>query len=266
MERGSRVMRFLRRTRSEAGTKDLIYARLEEAMERPECPICLLLTKAERGLIEEILYEHVQDPAVRKQLRSSLGLCPYHAWLLHDISLSRPEMNGLGVTIIYEDMLSTYLEALTSGEEQESKVGGGPCIVCEHVMEFEAGYIEAFAERAVRTDLLTTYEESPSVLCIRHYRAVRDALKGVGGKATEILERLKAIQGRKIESLIKLMREYVRKQDYRVKEEITAEEARAWRVALHVLKGGRNSPSILSYKIPKPKRGILAKLSRRKRG
>ncbi len=256
-------MRFLKRTRRKAGAKDLIYARLEEAMERPECPICFLLSKAERGLIEEILYEHVQDPVVRKQLRSSLGLCPYHAWLLHDITLSRPEMDGLGVTIIYEDMLSTYLEALLSGEEQEAEAGNGPCIVCEHVREFEVGYVEAFAGRVVETGLLTTYDKSPAILCVRHYRAVRDALKRIGSGATEAMERLKAVQARKIESLIKLMKEYIRKQDYRVKEGVTADEARAWRVALQVLKGGRNSPSILSYKIPRSKKGILARFSRK---
>ncbi len=258
-------MRFLSKSRSEASRKDLIYARLEEAMERVECPICSLLAKAERGLIEEILYEHVQDPAVRKRLRSSLGLCPYHAWLLHDITLSRPEMDGLGVTIIYEDMLSTYLEALTRGDEQETKVGKGPCLVCEHVKEFEIGYVEAFAERILGSGLLATYRDSPAVLCVRHYRAVRDALKAMGDEALSALGELRSIQVRKLESLLKLMREYVRKQDYLVKEEVTAEEARAWRVALQVLKGGRNSPSILTYRIPEPKRGLFAKLSRRLR-
>ncbi len=258
-------MRFLSKSRNRAGGKDLIYARLEEAMEHPECPICFLLTKAERGLIEEILYEHVQDPAVRKQLRSSLGLCPYHAWLLHDITLSRPEMDGLGVTIIYEDMLSTYLEALISGDEQEAKAGGGSCLVCEHVKEFETGYVEAFAERILRSDLLATYRNSPAVLCVRHYRAVRDVLKAMRNEALNALEELRSIQVRKLESLLKLMREYVRKQDYLVKEEVTAEEARAWRVALHVLKGGRNSPSILTYRIPEFKKGLFARLSRRLR-
>ncbi len=258
-------MKFLSRSRGERGGKDLIYARLEEAMEYPECPICFLLTRAERGLIEEILYEHVQDPTVRKQLRSSLGLCPYHAWLLHDVTLSRPEMDGLGVTIIYEDMLSTYLEALTSGDEQEAKAGDGPCLVCEHVREFETGYVEAFAERIVKTDLLATYRNSPAVLCVRHYRAVRDALKVMGSDALRVLEELRLIQVMKLKLLIKLMKEYIRKQDYRVKEEVTAEEARAWRIALQVLKGGRNSPSILTYKIPEPKKGFLTKLSRRLR-
>jgi hypothetical protein len=232
-------------------------------MERPECPICFLLAKAERGLIEEILYEHVQDPAVRKQLRSSLGLCPYHAWLLHDITLSRPEMDGLGVTIIYEDMLSTYLEALISGDEQEAKAGGGPCLVCEHVKEFETGYVKAFAERILRSGLLATYRSSPAILCVRHYRAVRDTLKTMKGEeALKVLEALRSIQVRKLESLLKLMREYVRKQDYLVKEEVTAEEARAWRVALQVLKGGRNSPSILTYRPPELRRGLFARFSK----
>jgi len=256
-------MRLFGKSRSSASEKDLIYARLEEAMEHTECPICFLLAKAERGLIEEILYEHVQDPAVRKQLRDSLGLCPYHAWLLHDITLSRPEMNGLGVTIIYEDMLSTYLEALTSGDEQEAKAGSGPCLVCKHVREFETGYIEALAERIVRTDILTAYRNSPAILCVRHYRAIREALKVMGDDALKAMKELRSIQIEKLRALTKLLREYIRKQDYRVKEEVTAEEARAWRVALQVLKGGRNSPSLLTYKLPEPRKGFFAKLSRK---
>jgi len=231
-------------------------------MESPGCPLCRLLFKAERELIEEILYEHVQDPQVRKRLRESLGLCPYHAWMLHDITLARPEMDGLGSTIIYEDMLSTYYEAMREGREDE--VGGGSCLICEHMREFEEGYVGAFAERVATSDLLRKYVESPSTLCVRHYRAVMNALAGRKG-CEELVSRLREAQLRKIESILKDMREYIRKQDYLVKEEVTPEEARAWRIALETLKGGRVSLNILRVKPPEPRKGFLRGRQRRGR-
>ncbi len=238
------------------GGKDILYARLSEAMESPGCPICRLLLKAERELIEEILYEHVQDPQVRGMLRESLGLCPYHAWMLHDITLARPEMDGLGSTIIYEDMLSTYYDALKEGREDQ--VGGGSCLVCEHMREFEEGYVGAFVERIVTSDLLSKYAGSQSTLCVRHYSAVVKALTRRRG-CEEVVLRLKEVQLRKIESILNEMREYVRKQDYLVKEEVTPEEARAWRIALETLKGGRVSLNILRAKPPEPRKGLLGR-------
>ncbi len=252
------MFKLFRRRRG--GGKDILYVKLCEAMESHGCPICNLLLKAERELIEEILYEHVQDPQVRSKLRESLGLCPYHAWLLHDVALSRPEMDGLGTTIIYEDMLSTYYEALVKGREEE--VGLGKCMICEHILEFEEGYIGAFAERTINSDILRRYRESPSILCIRHVKALEEVLRSMGNEGVKALDELKGIQGEKIEGLIKDMKEYIRKQDYLVKEEVTPEEAMAWRIALQTLKGGRVSVNIMGIKPLRPRRGFLRRISK----
>jgi len=51
----------------------------------------------------------------------------------------------------------------------------------------------------------------------------------------------------KLNSVLTKMREFIRKCDYRVKEEITREEATAWVAAVEVLKGYKTSVAILNW-------------------
>lgn len=91
---------------------DIIGIRLKDALEKAGCPICNVLKKHETDLIEEILYEHVNNPSVREKFEKSLDLCTYHAWKLKSIAYSNPLYGSLGVAIIYEHMLSVYLSSL----------------------------------------------------------------------------------------------------------------------------------------------------------
>ncbi|WP_367883709.1 DUF6062 family protein [Thermococcus peptonophilus] len=118
---------------------DLIGVYLREAMDEG-CPVCRILRSYEESQIETILYEHVNDPEVRKKFRKSLGLCTYHAWKTLEKAYSEPPLLGpLGVAIIYEDVLSRYIGFLEDG--RVSKEEG--CFLCELVREKERSTIEA---------------------------------------------------------------------------------------------------------------------------
>ncbi len=86
---------------------------LLEVLEKPGRPICRLIESAERQVIKNILYEYVNDPGVRGEIRRSWGLCTHHAWLFLRLALSPETAGMLGAAIIYEDVVSELLDRLS---------------------------------------------------------------------------------------------------------------------------------------------------------
>jgi len=216
--------------------KHAICYEILDAMRKTGCPICNILKRLEEDSIKYMLYAQVNDPLVRRKLRESLGLCPFHAWLLADIVRGNPEIDLLGPSIIYEDMLRTYLE----------KNGGydGECFLCRKTWEFERIYIEEMASCiTIDNRLLDEYRKNKSILCRRHYEMLLNNIdERLRGKLT-------TIQREKLRKILDNLSEYIRKQDYRVKENPSYEEARAWLDAIIFLKGEKISPNINWFKL-----------------
>ncbi len=226
---------IFRRRRNDYG-KDVIYVSIKEALSKEGCPICRLLRKLEIEAIENLLYEHVLDPQVRNELRRNLGFCNYHSWLLVDYVLKNPWIGQLGVSIIYEDLLSTYLSKLREGEIVSNK----DCELCRRVKYFEETYVNAFAKYLSSLDLINDYRESPSILCSKHLRYV---IKSINDE--DLKNDLMSIQVSKAEKVLDRLRSFIKKQDYRVKEGISREEASAWRLALEIIVGANASVNVL---------------------
>jgi len=220
--------------------KHAICYEILDAMRKTGCPICNILRSLEEETIKYMLYGQVNDPAVRRKLRESLGLCPYHAWLLADIVRGNPEIDLLGPSIIYEDMLRTYLE-----EKKEV----GECFLCSKTREFEKIYVEEMASCiGIDENMLEEYRKSRSILCRRHYEMLLENLD------ERLAEKLKMIQREKLDRIMHNLAEYIRKQDYRVEEQPTYDEARAWLDAIIFLKGERVSTNMYHYKEGPPRR------------
>ena len=192
------------------------------------CPVCRLMRKYEDSEMDVILYEHVNDPEVRKEFRKSLGLCTHHAWKLLKKAYSDPLLGPLGIAVIYSDMLSTYI----GGLEREESVDEGECFLCNLLREKEKGTVEAMAERI--DDILPEYERSGSILCKRHYEMLLTALKK---KDPEKAEKLKEIQLRKLKSLREKLNSFIDKFDYRAELNHTEEEIKSLPRTIEALKG-----------------------------
>ncbi len=206
---------------------DLIGVHIREALGEG-CPVCRLLSEYEESEIDTILYEHVNDPEVRNKFKESLGLCTYHAWRTLRKAYSEPLLGPLGVSIIYEHMLSIYISSLERGEP----AGNGECFLCSLLREKERTTVEAFANRI--GELLPDYEKSGSVLCKRHYEMLYSLLKGKNPTAAEELKR---VQLEKLRELDERLKSFIDKFDYRVDEEHTTEELKAPPQAVEALKG-----------------------------
>jgi len=228
---------LLRKERKAEACSGLTIINVENSLKLGGCPICRAVRKSEEDSIKNILYEGVNDPQIRKGFRESLGLCPYHAWLFTEVA-RRPEvLDGLGSTIIYEDMLSEALEKMRTEELPQTLRNLKKCPLCRHAEEVEKNLVDDFIDCfREKPEILLAYEESNSILCLRHYLMIYEGLP------TESLRKeLRRIQVSKVRQVLNFMREYIRKADYRVKEEVTPEEALAWVRAVEILKGYRNS-------------------------
>ncbi len=87
-------------------TRHMTYYNLRDAMAKPGCPICRLVSDAVARYLETFLYENVNDPGMRADLRRSNGFCPDHAGQLRDHG------DALGHAIIYGDLIDRVLESL----------------------------------------------------------------------------------------------------------------------------------------------------------
>ena len=215
---------------------------LSEALEKPGCPICRLVESAERQVIKNILYEYVNDPGVRGEIRRSWGLCTHHAWLFLRLALSPETAGMLGAAIIYEDVVSELLDRLSGSEVP---LDDATCPVCRAARETEDIYVAEFRRcYNVSPGFRTLYAQAPAILCRRHLALV---LQGLSKEARDTLleqQRAKLIDVRmRLSSLIN-------KHDYRNKEPITRREQEALWEAVEALRGRETSVTLCTPRRP----------------
>jgi hypothetical protein len=73
------------------------HFRLFEAFEKG-CPICQIIREDTLRSMDSLLYEHVNDPVMRRDLREK-WLCNRHAWQF------RAQGDAFGQSILYRDIL-----------------------------------------------------------------------------------------------------------------------------------------------------------------
>jgi len=233
---------------------------LFEALEKPGCPICRLVESAERKVIENILYEYVNDPGVRGEIRRSWGLCTHHAWLFLRLALSPETAGMLGAAIIYEDVVSELIERLSRGEVPLDDVD---CPVCRAARETEDIYVAEFTRCYNESQgFRSLYAQSPAILC-RHHLAL--VLQGLGEEARNaLLEQQRA----KLMDVRKRLESLINKHDYRSKEPITRREQEALWEAVEALRGRETSVTLCTPRRTEGRNmaSLLKRLFRKRRG
>ncbi len=221
--------------------KHLEYHHLVEAMHQGGCPVCFLLARNADQYMSSLLYESVNDPGVRKRLREMSGFCNRHAWSL------KKHGDGLGQSIIYEDLLSTMRAWLNDQRgfikgPNRSRGGGGSgrgrrasrkvsdtCPVCTMLARAEERIISTFIQHFDDEEFARTYKESFG-LCIPH-------LLSVMGRGDLPAEHLLEIESGNLESLIAELKEFQRKNDYRFSGEGFGAERDSWIRAIEKMVG-----------------------------
>ena len=226
--------------------KHQTYFNLLDALKKKGCPVCSLVQKTIQMSMDSFLYELVNDPSVRKKIRSSLGFCNTHAWQLQKFG------DGLGLSIIYNELLGILnnkiplsgskkdaakikilLKELTGSKtkvnyQEKSKL---TCPVCNDLRDCEKRYITAFIEGFDEAEFRVAFGGS-SGLCLPHIVSVLTTCKD-----EELIKEFLKTESEKISNTRKELDEFERKHDYRFSKEGFGKEGDAWIRAIEKMIG-----------------------------
>jgi hypothetical protein len=85
---------------------------LRDALAQPGCAVCHLKAEGTERYLDGMLWENVNDPGVRCDIRRARGFCHEHAWELVRDGAS------VGIAIIVRDVLQEVLAVLEGGKFQ----------------------------------------------------------------------------------------------------------------------------------------------------
>ena len=228
---------------------------LRDALAEPGCAVCRLKADAVDRFLEGLLWESVNDPGKRREIRQARGFCPMHAWGLVRTSAS------LGVAIITRDLLQSALaafegasfqappawsirrvqEALDRARPAEATaelVGRlepqSACPACVWAEKMEGAYLDELLGHLLGEDGLLAAYESSDGLCLPHFRR---ALAQV--RDERVFDALVGAQRKIWDRLVVHLSEFIRKSDHRFQDEPWGEERDAWLRAIAALSGAR---------------------------
>ncbi|MBN2553179.1 MAG: hypothetical protein JXB06_10440 [Spirochaetales bacterium] len=149
--------------------KHIAFFRLLEACDEEECPVCFLARRRVEQYFDGLLYEKVNDRELRRRFRSAGGFCNMHSFQFmgyHD---------GLAGSILYRDLLATWLERPSAFPVQASSGALPGCPACREKADTESTYLTLAAghleDEQLRQALCTS-----DGLCLPHFQALTGRL------------------------------------------------------------------------------------------
>lgn len=226
-------------------TRHITYHNLIDAMKKPGCFVCRLVSETVDHYLDALLYENVNDVGVRKDLRESNGFCPKHAWLLCEHG------DPLGHSIIYADLVDGVLDSLkgllashphpsskTTNSQAKRLLPGRKCPACFVARGAQERYIAVLLEELASDPMFEKKFASSSGLCLPHLVEALEVSPN-----DEATRRLLRVSIGKLEELKVDLAEVIRKHDYRFSKEPWGDEQDAWIRAVQVWSGLRQTAS-----------------------
>jgi len=217
--------------------KHSTYFNLLDALKEQGCPVCFVIRKNAQKFMDDFLYESVNDPGLRKEIKESVGFCNRHAWQLQKFG------DGFGLGIVYEDLMQLVLKRLEGADGSSVSLKAIPkqldkdeqakksCIVCKEEKDVEGRYIAVFLDNFDDSELRFAYNNSFG-LCFRHLNL---AIKR--NKNKKLSNEIISIEAAKLNGLISELKEFHRKHDYRFSKEKFGKEGDSWIRAIEKLIG-----------------------------
>ena len=218
------------------------YFNLVDAFKEEGCPICYLMKKSVHQSMDTFLYENVNDPGMRKDIRSALGFCNKHAWQLRQFG------DGFGLSLIYQDLIGIFLEKivtiddnavtektikkmLNTADIRRLKKIGDNCDFCKRQKEVEGHYIAELLGNFNEPELQVVFGTSFG-LCFSHMLIAIDK-----SKDAQISRDILKTESGKFKKLSEELKEFERKHDYRFSKEGFGKEGNAWIRAIEKMIG-----------------------------
>jgi len=207
---------------------------LRLACHKPGCPVCTLVQRTGARYIEGIFNESMLDPSIRQKLVDSHGFCHSHVWLSINLKLS----DALGQAILYQDLVKDALSTIEEYEQNSNSLLARalePAIDCPACLVEEAALkriIDTLVVALSNQDFVTEFKQS-SGLCLPHVKVLLPRLDGK--RQAAVLE----LQRTCLETLKDELAEFIRKNDYRFREESFGREGDSYKRSADMIKGKR---------------------------
>jgi hypothetical protein len=211
---------------------------LKLACQKPGCPICALIQRAGTRYIEGIFTESLLDPIIRQNLVDSYGFCSEHAWQSIDLKLS----DALGQAILYQDLVKDIMDMLQeNGENPGAQLASTltpvkTCPACSIEQVTLKRLIDSMTIALRNQDFVDVYNQSGG-LCIPHLKQLLPKLEKKQ-QAVILSHQLDCMERLKIE-----LAEFIRKSDYRFRDEIMGKEGDSYKRAADMI-CGKHRPTV----------------------
>ena len=215
--------------------KKMVQPRIIEMTEKFRthngCLLCHMENVIVTHYIDGLLYERVNDGNVRKELAKARGYCPEHAEMLMRTG------DALGNAILYADQLKKLQKDLTKvhsnsdADRIDKWFDHKQCPVCIHKKRYRKNFIEYFVE-GLDSEAFRASLEFGSGLCLKHLSLV---LKKI--EESEDFQYILKLHREKYKNLAEELDEFIRKNDYRYRDEGFGKERNSWLRAIKTFIG-----------------------------
>lgn len=211
------------------------FMELLEAFKKDGCPICRLNFSNIDSYFSSILYECVNDPGVRKDLRNSFGYCRNHS--VQFIGFIEGSYNRFGASIIIADVTAEIIKELDRlsklplKELKKVTSTKHKCPACIYQESHEHIYYSEIFNNLENENFFNKFLKSGG-LCLAHLHGLIKIIKD-----SHIRNKIIENQKLKLSILIKDMNAFVKKHSCQDNQKITSNEAEAFKKAIRKIIG-----------------------------
>lgn len=233
-------------------SKHTSYYELRDALAAPGCALCRLVQRGVQRFLDFLVYEKVNDPQVRHEVRQARGFCNLHAWQLVE------QRGALSIAILHRDVLQNAMRILQEGDLKatpasalsrvRATLGAGAnsssaevlasrlaaqerCPACRLRERVEGSYSEVLLEYIDDPAIVAGFREGDG-LCLPHLRQVLQRTNDAAAAQKLIVLELETWERLRGE-----LDEFIRKQDYRFHDESLGDEGDSWIRAVAQISG-----------------------------
>lgn len=194
--------------------REVGYHDLVADLRKTGCPACHGANRVVWRYLDSLLWEFVNDSGTRAHLRASRGFCREHSMTL--LAVASKEAAGLGVAILYDDLLARVEQDLVQAAKPPRRGRRGTqaprasCRACTSAHERAANYLRVLAHAGEDSVPWEGIRRPGRGLCLPH------AIQGVE-LATDDAQRQRIVEAFAVgaHELRGELAEFIRKHDYR---------------------------------------------------